>query len=85
MLVDIFIEGRNMAAYSMLLNDQTTGSVVLCCKSLSASTLNTLYLDNIHYFTLKALLAGSQPRFFAFFRRTLKYIRRHLCESSAGM
>lgn len=67
MLVDIFIERRNMAAYSMLLNDQTTGSVVLCCKSLSASTLNTLYLDNIHSFTLKALLAGSQPRFFAFF------------------
>lgn len=37
----------------MLLNDKTIGSVI-CCHSLSLSALSTIYLHNIHFFTLKS-------------------------------
>lgn len=58
-----------MAAHRMLLNDETTGGVVLCRKSISASTLSTLHLDNIHSFPHKALVDSPQPSPSAFSRR----------------
>ena len=59
----IFIEGGKIWPLPVVLNDQTVGSVFLCRESISASTL---FLDSIHYFTLKALVAGPQPPHSAF-------------------